>query len=102
MQYRREIFNFLDSEFEHLSGEIECDESYFGGKRKGNRRRGSVSETKVFGMPESQGKIFTTVVDIVIAKRLIGEIKDRPLKLECFIPTNLSLINLFSFMVNTG
>ena len=84
MQYRREIVNFLDSEFEHLSGEIECDESYFGGRRKGNRGRGSAGKTKVFGMLERQGKIFTTVVDDVSAKSLMGEIKQRAVKGSVF------------------
>ncbi|MEM3172034.1 MAG: hypothetical protein QXE82_00670 [Candidatus Nitrosotenuis sp.] len=32
-----------------LRGEIEADEAYFGGKRKGNRGRGSKNKTIVFG-----------------------------------------------------
>ena len=63
MGYRKEITRFLNEEFEKLRGEIECDESYFGGRRKGNRGRGSTGKTKVFGMLERRGKIFTTVVD---------------------------------------
>ena len=35
MDYRIEIFDYLAEEFRKLSGEIECDESYFGGKKKG-------------------------------------------------------------------
>ena len=65
MGYRKEIARFLNEEFEKLRGEIECDESYFGGRRKGNRGRGSTGKTKVFGMLERRGKIFTTVVDDV-------------------------------------
>ena len=41
MLYRQEIYDFLCQEFKRLSGEIECDESYCGGKRKGTRGRGS-------------------------------------------------------------
>ena len=41
MNYRVEIFDYLADEYRKLSGEIECDESYFGGKKKGPRCRGS-------------------------------------------------------------
>ena len=34
---------------EVLGGEIEADESYFGGKRKGRRGRGSQGKIPVFG-----------------------------------------------------
>lgn len=75
MQYRNEILKILNQDFEKLSGEIECDESYFGGKRKGPRGRGSRGKVKVFGMLERQGKIFTTVVDNVSAETLMNEVK---------------------------
>jgi transposase len=39
-----------------LSGEIEMDESYFGGRRKGNRGRGAAGKIPVFGIPERRGK----------------------------------------------
>lgn len=35
-----------------LKGEIEVDEAYFGGKRKGNRGRGAKNKTIVFGILE--------------------------------------------------
>ena len=84
MLYRQNIYDFLSQEFTRLSGEIECDESYFGGKRKGTRGRRGVSrpygrsagKIKVFGMLERQGKILTTIVDDVIAETLMNEIKD--------------------------
>jgi len=84
MQYRQEIYSFLDREFEQLSGEIECDESYFGGKRKGTRGRGSAGKIKVFGMLERQGKIFTTVVDDVTAETLMSEIRNNSVKGSVF------------------
>jgi len=77
MQYRQEIVEYLKQEFQKLSGEIECDESYFGGKRKGPRGRGSRGKVKVFGMLERQGRIFTTVVNDVSAETLMTEIKQR-------------------------
>jgi transposase len=62
MVYRNKIYEFLKEEFRKLSGEIECDESYFGGKRKGIRGRGASSKIKVFGMLERRGKIFTAII----------------------------------------
>lgn len=74
MQYRNEIFLYLQKEFNKLSGEIECDESYFGGKRKGARGRGAQGKVTVFGMLERNGKIYTTLVDNVSAETLMNEI----------------------------
>jgi transposase len=55
-----------------LGGEIELDESYFGGRRKGNRGRGAAGKVPVFGVLERQGKVRVTVVPDVSAKTLIG------------------------------
>lgn len=57
---------------ELLSGEIELDESYFGGRRKGNRGRGAAGKVPVFGILERQGKVMVTVVPNVSAETLIG------------------------------
>jgi len=84
MQYRQDIYNFLQQEFNKLSGEIECDESYFGGRRKGNRGRGAAGKIKVFGMLERQGKIYTTIVDNVTAETLMNEIKNNSEKGSVF------------------
>ena len=35
---------------EIFAGEIEVDESYFGGSRKGNRGRGAAGKVPVFGL----------------------------------------------------
>ena len=35
-----------------LTGEIEIDECYFGGRRKGNRGRGAAGKVPVFGILE--------------------------------------------------
>ena len=75
MKYRHEILSFMNLQFQKLSGEIECDESYFGGRKKGLRGRGSLGKIKVFGMLERQGQVFTAVVDDVSAETLMSEIK---------------------------
>jgi transposase len=45
-----------------FSGEIEVDESYFGGKRKGKRGRGAAGKVPVFGILKRGGKVYTKVI----------------------------------------
>ena len=47
---------------ELFDGEIELDESYFGGIRKGKRGRGAGGKTAVFGLLKHNGKVYTFVV----------------------------------------
>lgn len=53
-----------------LSGEIEMDESYFGGRRKGKRGRGAKGKSIVFGLLERDGRVYTRVVEGVSADDL--------------------------------
>lgn len=47
-----------------VKGEIEVDESYFGGKRiKGLRGRGASGKLPVFGLLKREGKVYTEVID---------------------------------------
>jgi transposase len=59
---------------EELTGEVELDESYFGGHRKGNRGRGAAGKTKVFGILERNGKVKVNVVPNVKAETLTNEV----------------------------
>ena len=45
-----------------LRGEIEADEAYFGGKRKGNRGRSTRRKKVVFGMLERKGRVSLEIV----------------------------------------
>ena len=45
-----------------LSGEIEADESYFGGIRKGKRGRGTAGKIVVFGLLKRGGKGYTAII----------------------------------------
>ena len=47
---------------EFFDGEIELNESYFGGIRKGKRGRGAGGKTAVFGLLKRNGKVYTFVV----------------------------------------
>jgi len=53
-----------------LSGTVEADETYVGGKRKGKRGRGAAGKTVIFGMLERAGRIMTHVVPNVRRKTL--------------------------------
>jgi|ETNmetMinimDraft_35_1059890.scaffolds.fasta_scaffold70436_1 transposase-like protein len=57
-----------------LTGHVEVDETYVGGKRAGKRGRGAGGKTVVFGMLERDGEIFTKVVPDASRKSLIPEI----------------------------
>ena len=45
-----------------FGGEIEVDESYFGGRRKGRRGRGAGGKIPVFGLLKRGGKVYTKVI----------------------------------------
>ncbi|MCX5851322.1 MAG: IS1595 family transposase, partial [Deltaproteobacteria bacterium] len=55
-----------------LGGEIELDESYFGGRRKGNRGRGAAGKVPVFGILERKGVVQVSVVPNVTTKTLMA------------------------------
>ena len=45
-----------------FAGEIEVDESYFGGVRKGKRGRGAADKVPVFGLLKRNGKVYTQII----------------------------------------
>ena len=49
---------------EMFDGEVEADESYFGGQRKGKRGRGAAGKVAVFGLLKRNGKNITFAADI--------------------------------------
>jgi transposase len=69
---RYSILHRLADTDKQLKGEIEDDEAYFGGKRKGNRGRGAKNKTIVFGILERKGKVSVQIVDNVSAKTLLS------------------------------
>jgi transposase len=52
-------------------GEIEVDESYFGGKRKGIRGRGAAGKVPVFGILKRGGRVYTKIVPNVKSATLM-------------------------------
>ena len=60
-----------------FAGEIELDESYFGGHRKGNRGRGAAGKVPVFGLLKRKGKVYTKVIPDASSKTLIPIITNK-------------------------
>lgn len=60
-----------------LSGEVEADESYFGGTRKGKRGRGSSGKVAVFGLLKRGGKVYTAIIPNVKTETLLPIIKEK-------------------------
>jgi len=60
-----------------LSGQVEVDETYIGGKRRGKRGRGALGKTVVMGMVERKGNAIAQVVPNVRAMTLLPMIERR-------------------------
>ena len=60
-----------------LSGEVEADESYFGGVRKGRRGRGAAGKTAVFGLLKRGGKVYTAVIPNAKTETLLPIIQEK-------------------------
>ena len=60
-----------------LGGEIEEDESYFGGVRKGRRGRGAAGKVPVFGLLKRGGKVYTAIIPDAKASTLIPIIREK-------------------------
>jgi transposase len=71
--FRRSIACNLAKDDNLLKGEIDADESYFGGRRKGKRGRGAGHKTIVFGILERGGKVSVCILTNVKAESLIDE-----------------------------
>lgn len=81
MASRRWTATMAEAEARPLTGELECDESYFGGRRRGGRRgRASGQKVIVFGILERQGRVSTVVVPQADEATLMHEIERRALK----------------------
>ena len=60
-----------------LNGEVEADESYFGGIRKGKRGRGAAGKVAVFGLLKRGGKVFPAIVPNARTETLLPIIEER-------------------------
>ena len=69
---RQVIMYHLDQDaIEVFEGQIELDESYFGGVRKGKRGRGAAGKVAVFGMLKRGGKVYVKIVPDTMTATLL-------------------------------
>jgi hypothetical protein len=94
-----------------FSGEVECDESYFGSRyQSGKRGRGAENKHIVFGIYKRNGKVYTEIVKNVKAKTLQSIIKGR-VSFDSTLYTDgfrsydsivhLAIRNIFGFTIRT-
>ncbi|MCT8535689.1 IS1595 family transposase [Glaesserella parasuis] len=76
--YRLRLLIYQNSpHMEMFEGEIEADESYFDGTRKGKRGRGAVGKTAVFGLLKCDGKVYAVVVPNIQSATLLPIIREK-------------------------
>jgi transposase len=66
-----QIRTLLQEDGSKLTGEVEVDETYVGGKRPGKRGRGAEGKSKVVGAVERNGKVIAQVVPDVKRHTLV-------------------------------
>jgi len=77
---RELLYHICELEGAKLSGEVEIDEAYFGGRRKGHRGRGAKGKSVVFGLLERDGRVYTRVVYSLTADTLMEIIRRKTRK----------------------
>lgn len=75
MRLRRLIAVHLPSY--QLAGEVEADESSFGGVRKGKRGRGAAGKIAVFGLLKRNGRVYTAIIPNARTETLLPIIKEQ-------------------------
>lgn len=73
--FRELIAQHQVDQIKKIRGHIEIDESYFGGRHKGNIGRSTKSKIPVFGLLKRNGKVYTQIVSDVSARTLKNIIK---------------------------
>ena len=74
---REIITQKLADEAPFLDGEVEVDESYFGGARKGKRGRGAAGKVPVFGLLKRGGRVHAMMIPDAKSRTLMGIIRQR-------------------------
>ena len=72
---REVITDRLVLEAPDFGGEVEADESYFGGRRKGRRGRGAAGKVPVFGLLKRAGKVHAVMITDTRSATLAGIIR---------------------------
>jgi transposase-like protein len=73
----KQVRKLMDENVDPLTGQVEVDETYIGGKRAGRRGRGALGKSVVLGMVERNGNAVAKVVPDVKARTLLPMIEQR-------------------------
>jgi transposase len=72
------ITHHIELENQEIVGdEIEVDESYFGGTRKGKRGRGAAGKVPVFGLLKRGGRVYTKIIPNASSDTLLPIIQQK-------------------------
>ena len=77
LEIRKKIAEYCEANSVFEVGEIELDESYFGGKSKDKRGRGSTDKIIVFGILKRNDKVYTQIVKNCSIPELLPIIKGK-------------------------
>ena len=69
-----------------LAGQIEVDESYFGGHRKGWHGRGAAGKVPVFGLLKRGGRVYTAIIPDTKRTTLMPIIQGKIVPIQWSIP----------------
>lgn len=73
-----------------MSGPVEADETYIGGKRRGRRGRGALGKTPVLGVVQRGGRVMATTVPNVKRSTLMPKVIERVLPESVIFTDELS------------
>ena len=73
----RQLIHDRDIDPGVFAGEIEVDESYFGGRRKGKRGRGAAGKVPVFGLLKRNGKVYAAMIPNASTTTLMPIIREK-------------------------
>ena len=75
--FRQKITAYCEAQ-NGFEGELELDESYFGGKHhKGKRGRGSENKIPVFGILKRDGKVYTQIIENARSDTLLSIVREK-------------------------
>lgn len=97
---REVLYHTTELEGGKLKGEIELDEAYFRGRRKGKRGRGAAGKRLVFGLLERDGRVYTKVIAHASAEELRGHIEAKTRKGSVYLPMPSGVISRSSVTGN--
>ena len=71
-----QIRSMLREDYKSMSNEVEVDETYIGGKRKGKRGRGAEGKTPILGIAERKGNVIALATEDVKRSTVLPIVKE--------------------------